>query len=333
MYDIIGDVHGHAQALKALLCLLDYETDAQGVWRHPERRLIFVGDLIDRGPQHLELLEMVRAMVDAGVARVIMGNHELNAIAYATPDPRKAGEYLRPHTDGRKDQHIAYLNEVGEGTEEHRQHIEWFKTFPLWIEEPGFKVIHACWHPETITRLQPYLNQDATFSSALLEHPTMMGLYDVGTTLFEDVERILKGIEVTLPNGITFTTGHKSPDADPTRLVRRTETRVKWWETGFKTWSDAVLIPKMPDELKTLALDEQTQAQMYYYHQETPVFFGHYWMHGTPKVFSPHAICVDWSIGIENDHQGVLAAYRWTAGKTICDDGFKFVRKTDVYHP
>lgn len=333
MYDIIGDVHGHATPLKALLSELDYHPDPQGVWRHAERRAIFVGDLIDRGPEHRELIELVKAMVEGGVARVVMGNHELNAIAYATPNPHEPGKHLRPHTPERTKQHIAYLKEIGEGSALHQAHIEWFKTFPLWIEEPGFRVVHACWQPEAVERVRPALNQDATLSAELLAHPTMMGLFDKGTQLFKDVEVLLKGVEVKLPDGVTFTTGHKSPDADPQTLHKRTEARVRWWERGLETWSDAVIIPKMPQALQGRPLDDQARDQLYYYEGELPVFFGHYWMEGRPKICSPTVICTDWSIGIEDNSRGLLAAYRWTAGEPICDAAFKFVRKVDVSYP
>ena len=50
-FDVIGDIHGHADALRRLLTRLDYREDASGVFRHPLRTVIFVGDYIDRGPQ------------------------------------------------------------------------------------------------------------------------------------------------------------------------------------------------------------------------------------------------------------------------------------------
>ena len=310
MYDIIGDVHGHATALKALLSALDYSPDLEGVWRHPERRVIFVGDLIDRGHEHRELLELVRKMTEAGVARVVMGNHELNAIAYATPDPRESGHFLRKHEKNRTNQHIAYLKEIGEGSPLHKEHIEWFKTFPLWIEEPDFKVVHACWRAAEVERVRAELNPDATFSDELLKDPIMKGLFDKGTQLFKDVEILLKGVEVTLPNGITFSTGHKSPSSNPKKLYKRDEARIKWWKQGHKTWCEAVLIPSMPPELTGLLLTDEASAEMYYYDGKAPIFFGHYWMDGTPTLCAPNAICVDWSIGIEDDTRGVLAAYR-----------------------
>ena len=52
-YDIIGDIHGHAAALKALLQKLGYRENG-GAWRHSERQAIFVGDFVDSGPRQLE---------------------------------------------------------------------------------------------------------------------------------------------------------------------------------------------------------------------------------------------------------------------------------------
>ena len=99
-FDIIGDIHGCADKLTGLLTQLGFRQSG-GVFRHPERQALFVGDLIDRGPQQIESLEIVRSMVDGGAARVTMGNHEFNAIAYATPDPRTHGEFLRPRSGPR----------------------------------------------------------------------------------------------------------------------------------------------------------------------------------------------------------------------------------------
>ena len=43
-YDLVGDIHGHADALNRLLRELDY-AEIEGIFRHPERQIIFVGDL------------------------------------------------------------------------------------------------------------------------------------------------------------------------------------------------------------------------------------------------------------------------------------------------
>src|SRR5450631_2314666 len=96
MYDLIGDIHGHADELVRLLDLLSYQK-CQGVYRHPERKVIFLGDFIDRGPKIRQVLAIVRPMIEEGKALAVMGNHELNALAYHTEDPDSLGEYLRRH--------------------------------------------------------------------------------------------------------------------------------------------------------------------------------------------------------------------------------------------
>ena len=86
-YDVIGDIHGCATELEALLDVLGYERGVDGAYRHQERQAIFVGDLIDRGPDQLRVLQTVKTMVDAGSAQMVLGNHEFNALAYATEWP------------------------------------------------------------------------------------------------------------------------------------------------------------------------------------------------------------------------------------------------------
>lgn len=86
-FDIIGDVHGCADELRALLRQLGY---AQGAlpedespwgtetWAHPEgRKAVFLGDLVDRGPAVLDAIRIARNMVQSGAALCIAGNHDV----------------------------------------------------------------------------------------------------------------------------------------------------------------------------------------------------------------------------------------------------------------
>ncbi|MEU5512322.1 polynucleotide kinase-phosphatase [Streptomyces fungicidicus] len=92
-FDIIGDIHGCSAELEALLGKLGY---ADGV--HPEgRTAVFVGDLVDRGPDSPAVLRRVMAMVKAGHALCVPGNHE-----------NKYGRHLK----GRKVQHTHGLAET-----------------------------------------------------------------------------------------------------------------------------------------------------------------------------------------------------------------------------
>jgi protein phosphatase len=76
-FDIIGDVHGCADELIELLATLGY-TENDGVWSHPEhRRVIFLGDLVDRGPRIPDVLRLVMRMVGAEHALAVPGNHDM----------------------------------------------------------------------------------------------------------------------------------------------------------------------------------------------------------------------------------------------------------------
>jgi hypothetical protein len=153
-YDVIGDIHGQLGKLVSLLSLLGY-AESGGLFRHPSRTAIFVGDLIDRGPEQLATVDLVQQMVQAGSARCVLGNHEFNAIAWVTPDPQHPGKYLRDHhTPGNRKQHQAFLDAV-EGTRRQAEITDWLKTLPLWLDLGELRVVHACWHQEAIDRLRP----------------------------------------------------------------------------------------------------------------------------------------------------------------------------------
>ena len=114
-FDIIGDIHGMVDVLKRLLAKLGYlRADDRSPFIHPEnRQVIFVGDLIDRGENGIEVVEIAKAMTDAGSAITVMGNHELNAIFFAEEHP--SGDYLRSHSEKNIEQHAAFLNQFKEG--------------------------------------------------------------------------------------------------------------------------------------------------------------------------------------------------------------------------
>ncbi|MFE7777278.1 polynucleotide kinase-phosphatase [Streptomyces sp. NPDC057445] len=71
-FDIIGDIHGCSSELDSLLATLGYMDGA-----HPEgRTAVFVGDLVDRGPDSPGVLRRVMSMVASGNALCVPGNHE-----------------------------------------------------------------------------------------------------------------------------------------------------------------------------------------------------------------------------------------------------------------
>ena len=105
-YDVIGDIHGHADELRRLLTKLGYR-EIDGIFQHADRRAVFVGDFVDRGPAQREVLRIARSMCDAGFAHAVLGNHEFNAIGWATPNGD--GGFLRKHSDKNASQHAEFL--------------------------------------------------------------------------------------------------------------------------------------------------------------------------------------------------------------------------------
>jgi polynucleotide kinase-phosphatase len=80
-FDIVGDVHGCCDELERLLAELGYERGPDDAHAHPEgRRAIFVGDLVDRGPRIVDSVRLVKAMVDAGAALCVPGNHDMKVV-------------------------------------------------------------------------------------------------------------------------------------------------------------------------------------------------------------------------------------------------------------
>lgn len=79
-FDIIGDVHGCCDELVQLLDLLGYQVEWTGpevqVTPPPGRTLVFVGDLVDRGPRSPDVLRIAMAMAEAGTALCVEGNHD-----------------------------------------------------------------------------------------------------------------------------------------------------------------------------------------------------------------------------------------------------------------
>ncbi|MHC3462257.1 polynucleotide kinase-phosphatase [Streptomyces flavovirens] len=115
-FDIVGDIHGCSSELDTLLGKLGYVDGA-----HPEgRTAVFVGDLVDRGPDSPGVLRRVMSMVAAGNALCVPGNHE-----------NKLGRYL----EGRKVQHTHGLAETVEQLErEDAEHPEFRKEVAEFID-------------------------------------------------------------------------------------------------------------------------------------------------------------------------------------------------------
>ena len=309
MFDIIGDIHGYASALERLLSKLGYTNRSDG-WQHPTRKVIFLGDFIDRGAEQVKTINIAKTMVDNQHALAVMGNHEFNAIAWATPDLEHTGEYLRAHTTKNYKQHRAFLNEIKENSLAHQEAISWFKTLPLFLDLDRIRVVHACWHPQHQQALKSYINDNA-----VVNHDAWPELCRENTEAFAAIETLLKGMEIPLPKGVSF--------ADKDGHVRH-RTRTHWWLSGSSiTYRDVAMVPSpMLEQLPPDIVPDGLQPG---YDNQKPLFIGHYWMHGTPYLLSEHIACVDWSIAAETLPQAKLCAYQWQGESVLTAENMVWV--------
>lgn len=297
MYDIIGDIHGHATELEQLLLKMDYEPYKKG-FRHPDKRtVLFVGDFIDRGLEQRRTLEIVRSMIDEEDAKAVMGNHEFNAICYATQMPN--GSYARAHNSKHGNQHHRFLEAFPFGSTAYNEQISFFRSLPLWMDLPELRLVHAQWYQPWIDRLSPYLD-----SQNCLNDPELITIYGENRKsdeVYKAVDGLLKGSEQSISNlGMSF--GDKDGN-------KREEARIHWWRLGDGP-EKVFAIPK--DRVKNWRILDQAEVEnMHYkYEDSKPVFFGHYWLNENIQsdyMINPNAVCLDYSVG----KGGKLVACRW----------------------
>ena len=288
MIDFIGDIHGHADKLELLLLKLGYRING-GTYSHQDRKVLFVGDYIDRGPQIKKTLEIVKAMVDSENAIALMGNHEYNALCFHFQETE--GGHLRKHLIKNIIQHYETLKQFQNKQREYEAYLDWFKTLPLYYETDTFRAVHACWDNKNIQYLKKTLDKDRLTDDLIYQSVKK------GTALNEAIDQTLKGKEMKMPEGLFFT------DKDGTK---RTEIRIKWWENPSQMTYKSISVESL-DYLPEQPIDvAELKSPDYYRINDKKVFFGHYWLKGEPLLYKENICCLDYSVA----KNGKLVSYR-----------------------
>ncbi|QVM98255.1 metallophosphoesterase [Pseudomonas sp. SORT22] len=305
-FDLIGDVHGCAHTLERLLDALGYKRQG-GVWRHPSRQAVFLGDIIDRGPRIREALHIVHDMVEAGQAHCIMGNHEYNALGWNTPAlPESGKHYVREHTP----RHGRLIYETLTQFEQHpgdwHDFLEWFYELPLFIDAGRFRVVHACWDARLIDPLRQQY-PDGRIDEHFIQASAVPESFAATVC-----NRLLRGTDMRLPDGLTLTGGDG---------LTRAFFRTKFWEEDPQTYGDIVFQPDaLPEQVASAPLSHSQKNALLRYSEDEPMLFvGHYWRSGKPAPIRVNLACLDYSAVL----YGKLVAYRLDAETRI--DPRKFV--------
>ncbi len=300
-FDIIGDIHGCSLELTELLRILGYR-ERNGAFRHESggRRILFLGDYIDRGPEIPAVVDTVRAMVEADTAVALLGNHEYNAVAFHTAGPQG---WLRSRSDAHMAQHLQTLCQYGIDSPRWKSALNWFRSLPVFYEDATLRAVHAAWIPDLIgkARSSPSVLRSDQFLAKSAER---------GSFEFQLIENVLKGVEIPLPPGTSIVDKEGKS---------RQRTRVRWWlgrSERARSYRDIAMPPY--EGLPDVHVPPYVVDLLPGYDGVKPVFFGHYWLRGDPSPLAPQIACLDYSAA----RGGRLAAYRFDGERNLRPDAF-----------
>lgn len=270
MLTAIPDLHADPDRLTASL-------------RHAGGKIAFLGDFIDgntatgSGSNDAAVLTQVRALIEAGRAIGIMGNHELNAVLFHRRDA--GGQPLRAQSPKNIQQHRSFLNCFGIETPAALEWTAWFlQSLPLWHERAGLRLVHAYWSDALIAIIRQRR------PDGLLKVDDLPEIAAESSEFGRAVKLLVSGPEVTLPEGYGF--------ADIKGNTRR-QVRVAWWRATARTWRDLALSVPDIEALPTEPFGGDL-AEIIYPTEAPSVLVGHYKM--APPLFLDHdrAACLDY---------------------------------------
>jgi len=332
--DIVGDVHSELSALLTLLVHLGY--NSQG--RHPEnRKLVFVGDLCDRGPDSVGVIQVVQLLVEQGNAQVILGNHELNLLIGDAKDG--SGWFF----DEREESDLNFYAPFRRTPRDQRAALtDFLAQQPIALERDDIRVVHAAWTTPAIEAIRTIPAGQVVEQYAIWDHIAKSsaeesGLYERYQDEKRQWARELEdgGVEPPMLHAIAeyeamqqminplkiLTSGVEKKAATPFFAGNRWRfsDRVSWWDT---------------------------------YGDVQPVVIGHYWRLLRPELFANTArysqlfdtidpiswhgrhhnvFCVDYSVGARwrdrkadrgtAESRFKLAALQWPENRLVFDSG------------
>jgi hypothetical protein len=334
--DIVGDVHGEIEALRALLQLLGYDDRGNHV---NGRRLVFIGDLCDRGPNSPGVVRIVRQLVEDGRAQLVLGNHEINLLR---GEPKHGNHWFFGDPAGK---HEAEFGATAfAGADEARCILAFLDRMPLALERDDLRVVHAAWTDDQIAACRA---KSLSASEAFDLHEEAASGSPVAQRLKSDRDRELARHAAALTNptqvppplpAVAAYDEHQQM-SNPLRVVTSGVERVT--PTPFYAAGKWRFVERVP--------------WWRGYAGAAPVVFGHYWRwwdaanqprysKGEANLFAGDppdgwqrnaagdevGICIDYSVGVRfrerkagtrANFAGRLAALRWPERQLVFDSG------------
>ena len=297
--DIVGDVHGEKEALENLLRHL------AAAAREP-RWLVFVGDLVDRGPDSPGVVQLVRDSMESGRAFCLLGNHELNLLL----DERKQANHWFFGSPERKDDPIRRAPVRLADSETRESLRTFFRSLPLALVRDDLRIMHACWQEEAVLRAAEASDALALYETCQNEVRDLLTMSGVEDPVQHELEHQNANAVKVLTSGLEQPTDRPFEAGGRRRRLQR----VRWWDD----YHDEVACVFGHYSRPAGKVTEEI-------HRE----FG-----GTAPfaVLGPgQAICIDYGVGHRwRDRAGIalagrpacrLAALRWPERELVFDDG------------
>ena len=165
--DVVGDIHGHYQELLKLLEKLGYSKKGHIFKQSDNRKLGFVGDFINRGPDSVKVLSLLKSLHQDGLAVMVLGNHEFRLIQDSVSGKKVPTDY--------------------------EPFLPWLRTLPLFLELEKIRIVHAVWHFSSIEILKKTMVSDDTFIEETMKEKSPYG---------DAVKRIISGIKIKVPSDL-----------------------------------------------------------------------------------------------------------------------------------
>lgn len=335
--DVIGDTHGEIHALETLLNILGYHKDGS----HPDnRRLVFLGDLCDRGADSPAVIALVKSLCETGRAFCILGNHELNTITGKSKD---GSAWFFEDRYERDSQKYLFFKTV-EPTKK-SEILEFLRELPLALERDDLRVVHATWHAPSINSLAAI---DKTADQAFF-HFDRLVKDQIKTEGLDELARL-----DTLPYDLEIEGANKPPmlaNYAKRELLKQAGNPVRILTSGQEGYADSPFFSSGKYRFtKRLQWWED-------YADPATVLIGHYWRSpfntdtesigkGGPNLFlnkkpeewlgkNRNVFCIDYSVGARYNERKVrnsefiepatsnhrLAAMRWPEKELVFDCG------------
>lgn len=325
--DLIGDVHGELAALQNLLTRLDVDTVSMTAARH----VVFVGDLVDRWPDSVGVVELVARMMAAGIASAVLGNHELNLLR---GEHKEGSGWIYGDEEVARTRHgpVPFHSRLA-SPQERDKVLHFLRSLPLVLARSDLQVVHACPSPQALAqlpeegdaaelcdqhelRIQARLASSGLLSRAAAQRKEFADLKDLtreptrhldAVAECDDAEQNENPIKVlTSGHELAVAHGGHFPAGGQWRFVHR----VEWW----RDWTGP------------------------------PTVFGHYWRDRRAQEGQDSfavgerqgVYCVDFSVGrrflerprpAEQRFTHGLAALRWPERLIVFDDGERPTRR------